>query len=299
VGSFVLLVSRMPYQSVQEPITLTKGFNQRKIGLTRTVAAGTRTINVLVREAGKRNVVPIEDAEVRILSESGQVLRKGKSNALGRFRAADMPVGVYLIQAAKGGYVQLATPRADLSKGDEQPEVLLQPKGIVKKPEPPKKPDVPALVAVPDVLKYSSIRAKTVVEARGLVYSVANPQAKGPVATQKPPAGAQVKKGSTVTVTLDQPATPATRSLTVTVRDADNKKVVAGATVTVKNQQQKVVASAKADAQGVAQFANLAPGPYVVEASAFAYSLVTAGRPDLTNANGQTEVRLRKGVVVK
>jgi uncharacterized protein YfaS (alpha-2-macroglobulin family) len=270
----------------------------KKVSLTRTVAAEKRTINVLVREAGKKNVVPVQGAEVRITTEGGKVMRTGKTNALGRFRADDMPAGVYVVRADKTGYTQLQVARADVSRRDDQPEVLLQSKDVATDP---KKPDpAPGLITVPNVVKAPQGRAKTLIEGAGLAYAVANPKAQGEVASQKPAAGEKVKKGTTVSVTLGEvkPA-PTTRTLTVTALMYGTNKPMAGATMTVKNAQKKVVGTGKTDAQGKAQFSNLPPGVYTVEGAAGEYSTNTPPRADLTSVNAQVNAVLSRGPIVK
>ena len=91
-----------------KPITLTK-----------------RTINVLVRDGDGKETVPIEGAVVKIHNNKQEVVKTGLTNGVGRFRAEDMPAGIYTIEASKAGFIQRERPTSDITKDHVQTQVPL------------------------------------------------------------------------------------------------------------------------------------------------------------------------------
>jgi serine/threonine-protein kinase len=70
----------------------------------------------------------------------------------------------------------------------------------------------PKLVAVPDVIGLPEADAKAKLEAEGFKVEIVpeTTNGSGNVVLQSPSGGTKVQRGSTVTITVDRPAPPAT-----------------------------------------------------------------------------------------
>jgi len=140
-GRYTITAEAPLLETGGEVTTLVVGDNTRTLYLKRTTPR-RRTMNILVREAGKRNTVPIEGAAIRVKSKEGKVVASRVTNGFGRCRV-ELEPGVYQVWATKEGYRQVEVVHSDLTRGDDQPEVPMARGGRVPvKPDRPVRPGI-------------------------------------------------------------------------------------------------------------------------------------------------------------
>lgn len=137
-GAYTVTVTKPDYEPSQTSVDVTVPEVTRTIYLKAATLA-KYTINVLVLEGEGKDTVPIEGADVKIRNKKQEVVKTGRTNNLGRFRAEDLEVGVYAIEASKAGYTQKERPTSDITRGTVQTQVPLFRTGGGTPKETPKK----------------------------------------------------------------------------------------------------------------------------------------------------------------
>lgn len=214
LGKYTVSVAKTGYELNQAPLDVTTKEMSRKVFL-KPIMLAKRTINVLVREGGLTVTKPIEGVTVKIYNAKNEVVRTGNTNALGRFKADDLEVGIYSIEATAVGFVQRpARVASDITKGDDQPEVSMFRSGeqpIQKKKDMKKDGPVAKMVTMPDLKGKTLTDARRILGMIGLVpefkektsMKLAAPTDQGVVVDQIQKANELVPAGSTVNLKFE------------------------------------------------------------------------------------------------
>ena len=209
-GKYNVTVTKTGYEPSTTLVNVNYHLVKQKIYLRPVVVeAAKRTINVLVREAGRNGTFPIDGAKVKILNAKQEVVLEGITNELGRFPAKNLEAGIYTIEATKGDFTQREKVQSDIRLRDDQPEVpLYRDMKVVIEPKKIIPPIVEVEVAVPNVVTLDLQTAQTTIQNARLVFQPAYADARaltGKASSQQPAAGTKVKQGTKVIVIFTVP----------------------------------------------------------------------------------------------